>query len=175
MIASGHHLAGSLVMLQEPHMVWRRVSPVILSILVLAPGGCGPKVNNQLLGTWEPAEKGDQYTLEFGKDGKVGLTGERFQSLGQTFRFAKLLGDFNIQPGKSIEITYRPLNDRQLEIMADYTAMLQKLSMGGDSTKLPRELGKDIKPRDTVTYAVAGDELTLTNEEGKVIKLRRTR
>jgi hypothetical protein len=151
------------------------VGRVVLAALLLAPAGCGPKVNQQVIGTWEPAEKGDKYTIEFTKDGRVWLEGERFASLGKVFRFAKMFGDFGIQPGRNIAITYKPVNDQQMEIMADLTPLAEKLSAGGrgDSTRPPRELAKDIKPRDTIGYTVTADELTLTNEAGESIRLRR--
>jgi hypothetical protein len=154
-------------------MTCRLVRYLLAAFLLLPLAGCGPRANKLLIGKWKPAEEGGNYTIEFTSDGNVRLGGDRLAPLGKMFRFAKLLGDFDIKPGKSVDITYKALNDHELEIQADYTALLEKLSQGGRSTKPPRDLAKDIKPRDKVTYAVSADELTLTNDEGESLKLRR--
>jgi hypothetical protein len=156
-------------------MIRRLVRYLLAAIVALPLAACGPKANKLLIGKWEPTEKGDNYTLEFTSDGKVLLGGDRLAPVGKMFRFAKLVGDFDIKPGKNVDITYKALSDHELEIQADYTALLEKLSQGGRSTQPPRELAKDIKPRDNVAYVVSADELTLTNDEGQSLKLHRAR
>jgi len=128
-------------------------------------------INKLLIGEWEPAE-GKKYTLEFTGEGKVHLRGA-FAPLTE-FRFAKplkVLADFGVQTGTNL-ITYRCVSDTQLEISANYLELLDKLSAGADKEP-PPEVIAEYTPTETLTYTVTEKELTLTNEQGKSLRLRR--
>jgi hypothetical protein len=133
-----------------------------------------PPVTNKLLeGEWELAAGGKNYALEFTGEGKVHLGGD-FAPLTD-FRFAKplkVLVDFGLRPGTNLDITYRCLSDTRLEIRANYLPLLEKLSAG--ATKAPSaEVVNEYTPTETLTYTVTEKELTLTNDQGKSLRLRR--
>ena len=91
------------------------------------------------------------------------------------FRFAKplkVVADFGGQPGTNLDITFRCLSDTRLEIEANYLQLLDKLSEGSDKGP-SREMIAEYTPTETLTYTVTEKELTLTNEQGKSLRLRR--
>lgn len=129
--------------------------------------------NKLLTGEWESTGAGKKYTLEFTSAGKVRLSGG-FLPLTE-FRFAKPLkmyADFGMQPGGNLDITYRCLSDTQLEIRANYTPLLEKLSAGATKAPAP-EIVEQYKPTETLTYAVTETEMILTNDRGKSVRLQR--
>jgi hypothetical protein len=140
---------------------------------VIPVGIPAPAVTNKLLtGEWESAE-GPKFVLEFTGEGKVHLSGA-FAPLTE-FRFAKPLkmySDFGQQPGRNLGITYRCVSDTRLEIKANYLPLLEKLSAGATTAPKP-EVIAEYTPTETLTYAVTEKELTLTNDQGKILRLRR--
>jgi hypothetical protein len=139
----------------------------------LAAGG--PKTDKRLTGEWESVGKGAKPArVEFTAKGKVHLEGNLTPLMD--FRFAKPLkpfADFGLQPGRNLDITYRGVGENRLEIRAKYTQLMEKLSKGGES--VPPEVVKMFHPTEAFTYAVTENELTLTNAEGKSLRLRRAK
>jgi hypothetical protein len=133
----------------------------------------GPKTDKRLTGEWDSVGKGARPALvEFTAEGKVHLGGNLTPLMD--FRFAKPLkpfADFGLQPGRNLDITYRCVGENRLEIRAKYTELMEKLSAGGKS--VPPEVVKMFHPTEAFTYAVTQTELTLTNAEGKRLRLRR--
>jgi hypothetical protein len=117
--------------------------------------------------------------LEFTKDGQVRLEGD-ISALGGNFRFLKPLkplADFSMRIGpqdQSLKIRYQFIAADQIEVTADYSRLMEKLSAGGTVTPEKRaELEKEYKPRETLTVAASPRALTLTNDEGQSMTFRR--
>src|SRR5262249_37665728 len=134
----------------------------------------GPKTDKRLTGEWESVGKGPKVVLEITGEGKVHLSGNLTPLM--EFRFAKPLkpfADFGLQPGRNLDITYRRVSDTRLEIRAKYTQLMERLSAGGKN--VPPEVVKEFHPIEELTYAVTEKELTLTNAQGKVLRLQRAK
>lgn len=146
------------------------VRVTLAACLALGLASCGPRVSPLLPGLWET--DGGKCSLEFTPDGKVYVGGNSAPLA--VFQFAKPFADFGIHPGRQLPITYKPLSETQLEVRGDYTLLLDKLSAGGTGRPSP-EVIKQYHPRETLTYTVTADELTLTNDQNKALKFRRAK
>jgi hypothetical protein len=116
--------------------------------------------------------------IEFTKDGVIRLDGET-SAVGSNFRFIKPLADVAIRVSpetRNIKITYDFKDDKSIEISADHTWLLEKLSAGG-AAELPPEKAKQLleeyRPKETLRFAASGKTLTLTNAQGQSLPLRR--
>lgn len=156
-------------------MLPRLMRLMIIAGLVLPVASCGggSKTSPLLAGTWEVKDKNKSCTVEFTKDGKVRLSGDT--QLFRDFQFAKLLADFNLQPGLNTPITYRAVDEKTLEIEGDYSALAAQLGAGaGDvAPGKVKEMQNALHPQDQVTYVVTAKELTLTSSQGKSLSLKR--
>jgi hypothetical protein len=143
---------------------------VVLVVILVA----GQAASNLLLtGEWESTEGGRKYVIEFTALGKIYPRGD-FGPFTE-FQFAKplkMFADFGLQTGRGLDINYRCLSDNRLEIRADYTALLEKLSAGMEKGT-PTGIPKGFTPTETLSYTVTEKELTLTDDEGKSIHLLR--
>jgi hypothetical protein len=77
---------------------------------------------------------------------------------------------------KYFKITYEVTDDDKVEVVADHSALLEKLMAGGRDSVPPekiKELNEKYRPRETLTVAVTAQALTLTNERGDSRKFRR--
>ena len=156
--------------------MWPNVLRLVVPFLLVLPlASCsGKKATNNpaLLGTWEGKANNKTFSLTFEQDGHVTLGGD-IQALGSVLTSMTLLTDFGIQPGKNMPITYSCPSENKLEVEGDFTALLEKLSAGGTGVPSP-EMKEKLHPRETLTFSLAGKELTLTNAKGKSTTLRRT-
>ena len=116
--------------------------------------------------------------IEFTKDGAIRLDGDT-SALGSNFRFIKPLAAVAIRVSpetRNIKITYDFKDDKSIEVSADHTWLLEKLSAGG-AGELPPEKAKQLleeyRPKETLKFAASGKTLTLTNAEGQSLTLRR--
>jgi len=144
---------------------------LVVVIMLLPLASCGKKINPALLGEWEGKSNNKTFSLTFGKDGKLALGGD-IAALGTVFTSFTILTDFGIRPGANTPITYKCLSETQMEVEADLSVLMEKLSAGGDGRPSP-DAAKKLHPKETLTFAVAGKELTLTNEKGNSTKLQR--
>jgi hypothetical protein len=129
-----------------------------------------------------PAAKAEipKCLLEFTKDGKVRLEGD-IAPLVDTFGFLKPLkplADFSTKfspQNQAEKITYTFVADRKVEVAADHTWLLEKLSGGGTAPTPEKqaELLKEYQPRETLTVTATSRDLTLTNAQGKAVTFRR--
>jgi hypothetical protein len=132
---------------------------------------CGKKTNPALAGLWEGKVKDKYISLTFERDGHL-IFGGDMMSFGTIFRNFPLVTDFGGRPAANT-FTYKCISDTQLEVEGDFTALLDKLSAGGHGDgKLSPDWKEKIHPKETLTYAVTGKELTLTNDQGKSTKLK---
>jgi hypothetical protein len=123
-------------------------------------------------------EEPPKCVIEFTKDGAIRLDGDT-SALGSNFRFIKPLAAvaMRVSPEtRSIKITYEFKNDKLIEVSADHTWLLEKLSAGGAGPIPPekaKELLEEYRPRETLQFAATGKTLTLTNAQGQSLALRR--
>ena len=146
---------------------------IVLAATLLVPlASCGKgSTNPALIGKWEGKVDKKVFYLTFEKDGQMTWGGD-IASMKDIFPSFAILTDFGIHPGKNTPITYKCISDTQLEVEGDLTAMLEKLSAGGDGRPSP-DWKEKLRPKDTLTFAVSGKELTLTSSLGKSTKLQR--
>jgi hypothetical protein len=148
-------------------MRWFRVFGMFVVALTLA-SCAGSKAKSQLLGRWEVEDgKG---TIEFMSDGTLRLGGNT--SALPDWKVIKLFRDFDLQPARN-SLTYSVVDKDHLEIQADYTRLLEGLSHGGKSGSAGKP--PDVRPKELVTFALSGDELTLSSSDGKPTAFRRSR
>jgi hypothetical protein len=152
-------------------MFFKRTRILLVVIVAMPLASCSKKTDPALIGEWEGKAGNKTFYLTFEKDGKLGLSGD-VASLGKVFTSLTILTDFGIHPGANTPITYQVQKNRKLVIEADLTAMLEKLTAGGKE-KVSSEDMQKLHPKETLTYAVAGKELTLTNEKGQETKFQR--
>jgi hypothetical protein len=153
--------------------MWKTTFRLLLPILLLLPlSSCGKKTNTALLGTWETKANNKTCSLTFEKDGNLQFGGDT-QALSNVFTSLTLITDFGGHPGKNTPVTYTCISDNQMEIEGDFTVLLDKLSAGGGGGPVSEEWKKKIHPRETLTFAVSGNELTLTNEKGTSTTFKR--
>jgi hypothetical protein len=114
--------------------------------------------------------------IEFTKDGAIRLDGDT-SALGSSFRFIKPLANLGgrVSPQtRTIKINYKFSDDQSIEVVADHSWLLDKLSGGGpippDKIK---QLNEEYHPRETLSVAASSKTLTLTNAEGQSLKFRR--
>jgi hypothetical protein len=118
------------------------------------------------------------FIIEFTGDGKLRLDGNA-SVFRDTYRFLKPLADFNIRvapEARYIKISYEFIDDESMAVVADHSALLEKLSAGASASLPPdkiKELTEQFFPRETLTVAVTARTLTLTNERGKSRTFRR--
>jgi hypothetical protein len=144
---------------------------LLVALLLVPLASCGHSANTVLIGEWEGKVGPRTVALTFAKGGELTLDGD-IAALGTILKSFGLLTDFGIKPGKNLPITYKCVSATQLEVEGDFTALTEKLSAGGSGRPSPEMLQK-LHPKDTLTFAVAGKELTLTNDQGKSIKLQK--
>jgi hypothetical protein len=121
-----------------------------------------------------------KFVIEFTKDGKIRLDGDP-STLAQTetLRFLKPLAMFPMKfapQNKYVRITYQFTGDDTVEIAADHSWLMEKLSAGGRDEISPeraKELDREFRPRETLRVTATSKQLTLTNEKGKSITFRR--
>ena len=116
--------------------------------------------------------------IEFTKDGAIRLDGDT-SALGSNFKFIKPLAAvaMRVSPEtRNIKITYEFKDDKSIEVSADHTWLLEKLSAGG-AGELPPEKAKQLleeyRPKETLKFTASGKTLTLTNAQGQSLSLRR--
>jgi hypothetical protein len=144
----------------------------LLAAIVLMPlASCGSKTNKALLGTWEGKNNNKTFSITFEKDGSLGVGGD-IASLGNVFTSLTIMTDFGLHPGKNTPITYKCISDTQIDVEADFTALMEGLSRGGEGPP-NKDAMKKLRPTETLTYAIADKELTLTNAKGKSTKLQK--
>ncbi len=145
----------------------RHMSAILLvSTLILAHCGCSQSSDPEkelIIGKWEALEGQKKVTIEFTKQGKVNLGGNP-SPLAFAFKFVRVLSDFNVKAG-SVPITYQLTKDKRLEVEADLSKVVQAL--GGDA--------KNAKARESVKAAVSENELTITNDQGESLTLKRSK
>ncbi len=144
-------------------------------VLTLPLASCQKKTNPALLGEWEGKANNKTVSLTFEKDGRMGWGGD-IAALGTLFTSFTMLTDYGARPAFDT-ITYKCVSGTQMEVEGDLSAMMEKLSAGGRDGGMAKpnpEIIKKLHPKETLTYAVAGTELTLTNAAGKSLKLRKT-
>jgi hypothetical protein len=149
--------------------MFKNMARFLLVVLLMLPlASCGKKTNSALIGKWEG--KSNNRTA-FAGDGQLALGGD-IAPLGTILKSLTILTDFNIKPGKNMPITYKCVSDTQMEVEVDLSVLLEKLSAGRDG-RPPPDASQKLHPEETLTFAVTGKELTLTNDQGKSIKLQR--
>ena len=109
-----------------------------------------------------------KFVLEFTSDGKVRLDGET-SALGESFRFIKPLAAVSARVAPqalNVKIDYRFNSDDTVEIVADHSWLLEKLSSGGGSVtpEQAKELKEFYFPRETLRVAANSKVLTLSND-----------
>lgn len=142
--------------------------PVLALSLTMA--SCGKKTNPALLGEWENRNGSKSVYLTFEKGGELAMSGDT-GSLGPLLPSFSMITDFGMQPGKNT-ITYKCTSATQMEVEGDLSVLLDKLSAGGTGKASPEMLQK-LHPKETLTFVVNGKDLTLTNDKGQSLKLKR--
>jgi hypothetical protein len=127
--------------------------------------------------TKKAAEEIPKLVVEFTKDGKVRLDGDP-SILGEAFRVIKPLALFPMRfspENKYLKINYQFTGDDVVEVSADHSWLLEKLSAGAReiSPEKAAELNREYHPRETLRVAASSKQLTLTNEQGKSFVFRR--
>jgi len=123
-------------------------------------------------------EEPPKFVIEFSKDRKIRLDGDP-STLGKTFRFIKPLAMFPMKfapQNKYVKITYQFTGDDSVEISADHSWLMEKLSSGGRGSIPPdkaQELEREFRPRETLRVVATSKQLTLTNEQGESLTFRR--
>jgi hypothetical protein len=125
----------------------------------------------------KPAEELPKLVIEFTKDGKIRLDGDP-STLGEKFRFIKPLSIFPMKvapENKYLKISYEFTSDDTVEVSADYSWLMEKLSAGGGeiSREKAKELDREFHPREKLRVAATSKELKLTDEQGKSLTFRR--
>jgi hypothetical protein len=123
------------------------------------------------------AEDLPKLVIEFTKDGKIRLDGDP-STLGDTLRVMKPLALFPMRfapQNKYLKINYQFTGDDTIDVSADHSWLLERLSAGGAdiSPAKARELDREYRPRETLRVVATSKELKLTNEQGKSVTLRR--
>jgi hypothetical protein len=140
-----------------------------IAVVALTLTSCDrSKERSRLSGRWEGT--GGKASVDFKSDGTLVLGGN--SSGLPDWKVIKLFRDFNLQPDRN-SLTYRVVDKDHLEIQADYTRLLEGLSAGGKSGSVGKP--PDLQPKEVVTFAVSGDELTLSSDDGKVTTFRRAK
>jgi hypothetical protein len=125
----------------------------------------------------KPAEELPKLVIEFTKDGKIRLDGDP-STLGEKFRFIKPLTLFPMKvapQNKYLKISYEFSSDNTIEVSADYSWLMEKLSAGGGeiSAEKAKELEREFRPREKLRVAATSKEMKLTDEQGKSVTFRR--
>jgi hypothetical protein len=115
--------------------------------------------------------------IEFTKTGSIRLDGDA-SALGSDFRFIKPLAEVSARVSpetRNIKINYEIKQDHSIDVSADHTWLLEKLSAGGGAIppERARQLQSEFRPRETVDVAVDSKTLTLTNSAGQSLHFRR--
>jgi hypothetical protein len=123
------------------------------------------------------AEVLPKLVIEFTKDGKIRLDGNP-STLGEKLRFIKPLAIFPMKvapENKHLKISYQFMSDDTIEVSADYTWLMEKLSAGGSEIppEMAKELDREFRPREKLRVAATSKELKLTDEQGKSLTFRR--
>jgi hypothetical protein len=123
------------------------------------------------------AEDIPKLVIEFTKDGKVLLDGDP-STLGDTFRVIKPLAVFPMKfapQNKYLKINYQFTHDAPIEVSADHSWLIERLSAGATaiSPAKARELDREYRPRETLRVVATSKELKLTNEHGKSVAFHR--
>jgi hypothetical protein len=119
-----------------------------------------------------------KFVIEFTKDGKIRFDGDP-STLGETFRFIKPLAMFPMKfapQNKYIKITYQFTDDDTIEVSADHTWLMERLSAGGRGEISPekaQELNREFHPHETLRVVASSKQLTLTDDRGKSLTFRR--
>src|SRR5262249_2604600 len=106
----------------------------------------------------KPAEELPKLVIEFTKDGKIRLDGDP-STLGEKFRFIKALANFPMKfapQNKYLKISYRFTGNDAVEVTADHTWLMEKLSAGGAGDISPekaKELAREVRPPQTLPLA----------------------
>jgi hypothetical protein len=135
------------------------------------------KLRSKRLAAKKTAEELPKLVLEFTKDGKVRLDGDP-SALGDTFRFIKPLAAFPMKfapENKYLKIDYHFIGDDSVEVSADHSWLMEKLSAGGGpiAPEKAKELLREYRPRERLAVTATSKELTLSNEQGKTVTFRR--
>ena len=145
----------------------------LAALLLLPIASCQKKVNPDLIGEWEANTTGKKKVyLTFAADGSIALFGDT-AAVAPVLKSFAILTDFGIQPPANA-ITYKCLKDNKMEIEGDFSALMEKLSAGGTGKPSKDALAK-LHPKDTLTYAINSEELTLTNAQGGTLKLTKSK
>jgi hypothetical protein len=143
---------------------------LVLVFLTLA--SCSnQKSKSQLIGFWESTDDKKAGSAEFTPDGGVILGGTAGDLLD--WKVMKMLREFNATPASN-SMTFKVLDKEHVEIQGDFSALMEKLSAGGQPGSKPEVSVAEFHPRSTLTFSVSGAELTLSSENGKSMKFRRS-
>jgi hypothetical protein len=123
------------------------------------------------------AEQLPKLVIEFTKDGKIRLDGDP-STLGEKLQFIKPLALYPMKvapENKHLKISYQFISDNTVEVSADYSWLMEKLSAGGGeiSPERARELAREFRPREKLRVDATSKELKLTDEQGKSLTFRR--
>jgi hypothetical protein len=141
-------------------------------MLLLLLAACSTsKARSELIGFWESASGKTASSVEFMADGTVVFAGNALDLLD--WKVMKLLRDFNLKPAGN-SMTFKVLDKEHIEIQADFLPLLEKLSAGAPPGAKPGVDVAEFRPRETLTFAVSGADLTLSSERGKSLKFRRS-
>ena len=135
------------------------------------------KARTKRQATKKIAEDIPTLVIEFTKDGKVRLDGDP-STLGDSFRVIKPLAIFPMKfapQNKYLKINYQFTGDDTIEVSADHSWLLERLSAGATSISpaKARELDREYRPRESIRIVATAKELKLTNEQGKSVTFRR--
>jgi hypothetical protein len=138
----------------------------------------GPKAKSKRSATPKAPEELPKFVIEFTRDGAIRLDGDP-SALGPNFRFLKPLAevaDLRVAPEmRAIKITYEFKDARSIDVSADHSWLLEKLTAGAGP--IPRErlkqLNAEYHPRETLTVSADPRTLTLTNAQGRSTAFRR--
>jgi len=140
-----------------------------IALVTLAMASCATsKAKSQLLGRWEVKGGTQIASIEFKSDGSLVLGGNT--SALPDWKVIRLFRDFNLKPARN-SLTYTVVDKDHLDIQVDYTRLLDGLSAGGKSGAASKP--PDARPKELVTFTVAGDELTLSSDDGTTTAFRR--
>jgi hypothetical protein len=135
-----------------------------------------PKTSAKKPAASKAPEELPKCVIEFTKDGAIRLDGE-VSALGSNFRFAKPLADVAIRVSpetRNIKINYEFKDAKSIDVSADHSWLLEKLSAGGSiPPEKAKQLNEEYRPRETINVSADAKTLTLTNASGQSSTFRR--
>jgi hypothetical protein len=147
----------------------QRIGLAAAATLFLFSASCSNKHKAQaeLIGFWESTDKKGG-SVEFTKEGIVIFSGNASSLLD--WKVMKIFRDFNLRLARN-STTFKVLDGKHVEIQGDFSSLLEKLTAGAKpGSKVDVE---EFRPRQSLTFAVAGMELILTGD-GKSLSFKRS-